>query len=107
MSHASTYFGHRAGKTFAFICTSHEKGLTVIDQMRTAIRQCYGWSLPYGISVNPEQDFDKDHKMADHRLSRRLNMLARDLTIYGTMIRSQFLADIQDGMKDTFAARYR
>ena len=57
--------------------------------------------------MNPEQDFDKDHKMADHRLSRRLNMLARDLTIYGTMIRSQSLADIQDGMKDTFAARYR
>jgi hypothetical protein len=37
---------------------SHEKGLTVADQMRTAIRQCYGWSMPYNISVNGEKDFD-------------------------------------------------
>ena len=35
-----------AGKTFGYICASHEKGLTVMDQMRTAVRQCYGWSLP-------------------------------------------------------------
>ena len=41
-----------AGKAFGYICTSHEKGLTVMDQMRTAIRQCYGWSLPYGVSIN-------------------------------------------------------
>ena len=36
----------------------HEKGLTAMDQMRTAVRQCYGWSLPYGISVNGE-DFNE------------------------------------------------
>src|ERR687898_1932109 len=35
-----------AGKTFGYIVASHEKGLTVADQMRTAIRQCYGWSMP-------------------------------------------------------------
>ena len=38
-----------AGKTFAYVCTSHERGLTVMDQMRTAVRQCYGWSMPYGV----------------------------------------------------------
>jgi FMN reductase len=37
---------------------SHEKGLTVVDQMRTAIRQCYGWSMPYNISINGEKDFN-------------------------------------------------
>ena len=52
------YWGEFAGKTFGYICTSHEKGLTVMDQMRTAVRQCYGWSLPYGISVNGEEDFN-------------------------------------------------
>src|SRR5919197_3231531 len=40
-----------AGKTFGYIVASHEKGLTVADQMRTAIRQCYGWSMPYNISI--------------------------------------------------------
>jgi NAD(P)H-dependent FMN reductase len=30
------------GKTFGYIVGSHEKGLTVMDQMRTAVRQCYG-----------------------------------------------------------------
>ena len=38
-----------AGKTFGYIIASHEKGLTVADQMRTAVRQCYGWSMPYNI----------------------------------------------------------
>jgi len=45
-----------AGKLFGYICASHEKGLTVMDQMRTAVRQCYGWSMPYGISVNGAMD---------------------------------------------------
>src|SRR5918994_3178616 len=40
------YWEEFAGKAFGYICTSHEKGLTVMDQMRTAVRQCYGWSLP-------------------------------------------------------------
>ncbi len=43
------FWSEFAGKTFGYLCSSHEKGLTVMDQMRTAIRQCYGWSLPYGV----------------------------------------------------------
>ena len=35
---------------FATIVASHEKGLTVTDQLRTVARQCYAWSLPYGLS---------------------------------------------------------
>src|ERR1051326_9533731 len=46
-----------SGKTFGYICASHEKGLTVMEQMRTAVRQCYGWSMPYGISTSSD-DFD-------------------------------------------------
>src|SRR5262245_37404544 len=43
------YWQEFTGKLFGYVVASHEKGLTVQDQMRTAIRQCYGWSLPYGI----------------------------------------------------------
>jgi hypothetical protein len=45
------------GKLFACIVASHEKGLTAMDQMRTVMRQRYAWRMPYGVSVNGEQDF--------------------------------------------------
>jgi NAD(P)H-dependent FMN reductase len=100
------YWQEFAGKTFGYICTSHEKGLTVMDQMRTAVRQCYGWSLPYGISVNGE-DFNEAGEIVNSLLAKRLRMLARDLITYGKLIRAQFLQDLSSKDSDTFAARYR
>ena len=101
------YWQEFAGKTFGYICTSHEKGLTVMDQMRTAVRQCYGWSLPYGISVNGEEDFNEAGEIVNSLLAKRLRILARDLIIYGKLIRAQFLQDLSSKESDTFAARYR
>ena len=101
------YWQEFAGKTFGYICTSHEKGLTVMDQMRTAVRQCYGWSLPYGISVNGEEDFNEAGEIVNSLLAKRLRMLARDLITYGKLIRAQFLQDLSSKDSDTFAARYR
>ena len=96
-----------AGKTFGYLCTSHEKGLTVMDQMRTAVRQCYGWSMPYGVSINSGQDFNADGQIINSQLSKRLNMLARDLVVYGKLIRDQFRKDLEGHESDTYAARYR
>jgi NAD(P)H-dependent FMN reductase len=97
-----------AGKTFGYIVASHEKGLTVADQMRTAIRQCYGWSMPYNISINGEKDFDSKGILVNSTLAKRIKMLARDLVIYGTLIRRQFLTDVADHkISDTFASHYR
>src|SRR5258707_14901843 len=46
------HFWHEfGGKLFATIVASHEKGLTVTDQLRTVARQCYAWTLPYGAAV--------------------------------------------------------
>ena len=101
------YWGEFAGKTFGYICSSHEKGLTVMDQMRTAVRQCYGWSLPYGVSVNGEQDFDSKGEINNLRLTQRINMMARDLAVYGALIRAQFIQDLNDDIEYTFAARYK
>jgi NAD(P)H-dependent FMN reductase len=100
------YWEEFAGKTFGYICTSHEKGLTVMDQMRTAVRQCYGWSLPYGISVNGSEDFNEE-EVINNLLNKRLKMLARDLVVYSKLIRGQFLQDLSSDLEDTFAARYR
>ena len=97
-----------AGKTFGYIVASHEKGLTVADQMRTAIRQCYGWSMPYNISINGEKDFDSKGTLVNSTLAKRLKMLARDLVIYGTLIRKQFLSDVANHkISDSFASHYR
>jgi NAD(P)H-dependent FMN reductase len=101
------YWGEFAGKTFGYICISHEKGLTVMDQMRTAVRQCYGWSLPYGISVNGEEDFNEEGEVVNSLLDKRLKMLARDLAVYRKLIRGQFLQDISSDVIETFVARYR
>jgi FMN reductase len=97
-----------AGKTFGYIVASHEKGLTVVDQMRTAVRQCYGWSMPYNISINGEKDFDSKGNLVNSAIAKRIKMLARDLVTYGTLIRGQFLKDVANQeISDTFATHYR
>jgi FMN reductase len=102
------FWSEFAGKTFGYIVASHEKGLTVMDQMRTAIRQCYGWSIPYGISINPEDDFNDKKEVINKKLWSRLDMLARDLVVYGKLIRKQFVNDLlQSAPVNTFAAYYK
>lgn len=96
-----------AGKVFGYICSSHEKGLTVMDQMRTVVRQCYGWSMPYGVSFDSKVDFDSEGILKNASVEKRLRMMARDLVTYGSMIHRQFVSDLADGDAVTFAAAYR
>jgi NAD(P)H-dependent FMN reductase len=100
------FYEEFAGKVFGYIVASHEKGLTVMEQMRTAVRQCYGWSMPYGVSINGPQDFTGD-EIRNTRLSNRLHMMARDLVVYGKLLRDQFIRDFGSTEPDTFAASYR
>ncbi|TVP40384.1 NADPH-dependent FMN reductase [Candidatus Nitrosocosmicus arcticus] len=101
------FWAEFAGKTFGYLCSSHEKGLTVMDQMRTAIRQCYGWSLPYGISINSSQDFNKDREIINERLLGRLESFARDLVVYGSLISNQFKKDLNSTIQNSYAVHYR
>lgn len=99
------FYEEFAGKAFGYVVASHEKGLTVMEQMRTAVRQCYGWSLPYGVSINGEQDFTGGSPVA--KVDQRIKMMARDLVVYGSLIQGQFAQDLAGTDPDTFAARYR
>ena len=101
------YWEEFAGRLFGYLCASHEKGLTVMDQMRTAVRQCYGWSLPYGVSFHGKEDFDAAGSVTNATVARRLRMVARDLVVYGGLISDQFKHDLADTAPDTFVARYR
>ena len=101
------FWSEFAGKTFGYICASHEKGLTVMDQMRTAVRQCYGWSMPYGISINSDQDFDDSGKLTNKDILSRIETVSRDLVVYGNLIADQYKKDLNSEEQNTFAARYR
>ncbi|HEX9319459.1 MAG TPA: NAD(P)H-dependent oxidoreductase [Nitrososphaeraceae archaeon] len=100
------YWKEFAGKTFGYIVASHEKGLTVMDQMRTAVRQCYGWSLPYGISIHGDHDFNRSGNVTNESLLSRLEMLARDLMVYSKLLRKQFLDDVNNDEQFSFAKYY-
>lgn len=94
-----------AGKLFATIVASHEKGLTVTDQLRTIARQCHAWTLPYGVSFTEEVDV-KDGKIVSETLQKRLAMLIRDARVYGEVLARQRRADLA-GSEPGFLARHR
>ena len=94
-----------AGKLFASVVASHEKGLTVTDQLRTVARQCYAWSLPYGVSFAEREDV-KDGKVASDALRQRLEMFAQDIRVYGALLAAQRRADLR-GSQPGFMARHR
>ncbi len=94
-----------AGKLFATIVASHEKGLTVTDQLRTVARQCYAWSLPYGVSFAEQVDV-KDSQIVSEALEKRLQMFLRDTLAYGELLARQRQADLA-GTDAGFMARWR
>ncbi|HAV61430.1 MAG TPA: NADPH-dependent FMN reductase [Verrucomicrobiales bacterium] len=94
-----------AGKLFATVVASHEKGLTVHDQLRTIARQCYAWTMPYGLSLDEKADL-KDGRIAGEVFAQRLTMLVRDLQVYGRLLAGQRAADLA-GTEPGFLARHR
>lgn len=100
------HFWHEfAGKLFATIVASHEKGLTVTDQLRTVARQCYAWSLPYGVAFADKTDV-KDGQVVSEALRKRLAMMVRDTQVYGELLMKQRHADLA-GTDVGFMARLR
>lgn len=92
-----------AGKLIGGIVSSYEKGLTVHDEMRTVARQCYAWTLPYGISLS-EEDWDPAQKTLKNAKSQeRLQMMAQDMVSYGEVLRRRFA---EDRGQRGFAHRY-
>ena len=100
------HFWHEfAGKLFATIVASHERGLTVTDQLRTIARQCYAWTLPYGVSFTEELDV-KDGQVVSDSLRQRLEMMVRDARVYGQLLARQRGVDLV-GDEPGFMARHR
>lgn len=99
------YWHEFSGKLFASVVASHEKGLTVTDHLRTIARQCYAWTVPYGVSLVEDADV-KDGSVVSENLSRKLQILARDLDVYGNLLSAQRRKDL--ACDDAcFMGRYR
>jgi FMN reductase len=93
------------GKMFTTVVASHEKGLTVHDQLRTVARQCYAWVMPYGVSFMEKVDV-KDNQVASDELRDRLEMLRHDIQVYGRLLAGQRAADLA-GTAPGFMAQLR
>jgi len=93
------------GKLFVPMVASHEKGLTVHDQLHTVARQCYAWSLPYAVSFMEKEDV-ADGEIVSDKFRDRLEMMIRDVQVYGGLIASQRRADLA-GTDATFLAQLR
>lgn len=94
-----------AGKLFASVVGSFEKGLTVHDQIRTVARQCYAWALPYGVTFTDKEDV-RDGAVTSDALRQRVEMLARDVRVYGAALAGQRRNDLA-GTEPGFMAKLR
>jgi FMN reductase len=100
------HFWHEfAGKLFVTIVASNEKGLTVTDQLRTVARQCYAWTLPYGVSFSEDTDLNNG-QIVSETFRKRLEMMLRDTRVYGQALARQRRADLA-GTEPGFMARHR
>jgi FMN reductase len=100
------HFWHEfAGKLFVTIVASPEKGLTVTDQLRTVARQCYAWTLPYGVSFTEGVDV-KGGRIVGGSFKKRLEMMIRDARVYGRVMARQRRADLA-GTDPGFLAKHR
>lgn len=100
------YWGEFTGRLFGFVCASHEKGLLPMEQLRTSVRQCYGWSLPYGVSLS-EADLNAERtEVTNAKVAGRLQQLAFDLVTYGPLLSDRFALDRGQAGRG-FAAFYK
>ena len=95
-----------AGKLFATLVSSYDKGLTVADQIRTVARQCYAWSMPYAVSFQEKRDATPGLETLSPELDQRLTMMARDISVYGSMLADRRRLDLV-GDDPGFLAHYR
>jgi NAD(P)H-dependent FMN reductase len=83
-----------AGKVCGLVsATGGSQGIGCFDNMRAAVHACHGWVLPYVTAANG-RDFDADKQIVNERVKDRLQRMARDLTVYGPLMRQQFTADL-------------
>ena len=94
-----------AGKVCGLVsATGGSQGSGCFDNMRAAVHACHGWVLPYATSATG-RDFDAEKVIINDRVKDRLRRMARDLMIYGPLVKGQFERDLAqpEGSEPGFA----
>ncbi|MBP9902267.1 MAG: NADPH-dependent oxidoreductase, partial [Verrucomicrobia bacterium] len=68
-------------------------------------RQCYAWSLPYGVAFADKQHV-ANGQIVNDSFQSRLGMFVRDTQVYGELLAQQRHADLA-GADAGFMARLR
>jgi len=85
-----------AGKAFALLCsTGGSQGTSCMAHMREIIQYCHGWPLPYQAGAS-SADFAEDGTLSNAKIKARIEMMARDLVVYGRVLHDQFTKDLND-----------
>ncbi len=71
----------------------------------TVARQCYAWTLPYGVSFAEKEDV-KRGQVVSGALKKRLDMFVHDVRVYGTLLARQRRTDLA-GTEPGFMAKHR
>jgi len=85
-------------KLFGYLCTSHEKGLTPMSHMRSAVRHAT-LELALRLCIHPDEDFTP-RTTQKPRLVSRLAMLGRDLSFMADDL-EQFQRDLASTEQET------
>ncbi|HYO06160.1 MAG TPA: hypothetical protein VER14_04175, partial [Phototrophicaceae bacterium] len=57
-------------------------------------------------SINSSQDFNERREIINQSLLVRIDYFARDLVVYGGLIREQFKKDLKSTINNSYAVRY-
>ena len=68
-------------------------------------RQCYAWILPYGLAFTNEADVTGG-RVVSESFRKRLQMMIRDVKVYGSLLAQQRRVDLSATGPD-FLAPYR
>ncbi|HYE79484.1 MAG TPA: hypothetical protein VEI97_15975, partial [bacterium] len=81
--------------------------VSAFTHMRASVQYCHGWSLPYQIGAT-RADFNDDGTIRNPRVMDRLDRVARDLVVYGALLKAQFDRDLPtEGVESGFAGWHR
>ncbi|MEO7993771.1 MAG: NAD(P)H-dependent oxidoreductase [bacterium] len=102
------HFYHEfSGKCFALVAAAGGgSAVSCFTHMRATVQYCHGWSVPFQVGV-AQADFPAEGGVPE-KMKDRLGRLGRDLVVYGSLLKTQFDADLPlEGTASGFAGFHK
>lgn len=104
------YYHEFSGKCFGLVAAAGGgNAVSCFTHMRASVQYCHGWSLPYQIGATRADFEEGGTAIKNPRVIDRLDRLARDLVVYGALLKEQFDRDlpVTEGVEAGFATWHR